>query len=379
MRTISIGTFRSIPVRLHVGALAIAGLVAWIVGGTILPNAVPGAIPTAYLFGGVIAGLLLLASIFGHEASHAVVARRYGVNVSSITLWLLGGVAHLEGDAPSPRAEARIAGAGPLFSLVAAISLGLMGGILWTAEIAPVLAATLLWLAVINTVLALFNLLPGAPLDGGRLLHAWLWKRSGNRERAVERSTQVGRYLGIGIAGLGAIDVFVFGNIGGLWTGLIGWFLFTAATQENRVGRLMASLRGKRLRDVMSPLPASVPDWWSVTQVLAIPRRETRLLLHDFGGDASGILDVTDLPRLLRLQREDAETMRLRDLGLPTPVQVDAEADMTDTLRVHAQKPLIVTEAGRPVGVVTRRELERTLLMHRLGSSEDSDAAPLAA
>ena len=177
MRTFAVGTFRGIPVRIHAGALIIAGLVAWIVGSSVLPAFVPGASGAGYLVGGVIAGTGVLASIFIHEAAHAVLARRHDVPVKSITLWLLGGVAHLEDEAPNPRAEAQIAGAGPLTSVLVAIVVGGLGALLAALDAAPLAAATFLWLGMINGVLAVFNLLPGAPLDGGRLLAAASNKR----------------------------------------------------------------------------------------------------------------------------------------------------------------------------------------------------------
>ncbi len=381
MRTFAVGTFRGIPVRIHAGALIIAGLVAWIVGSSVLPQFVPGASSAGYLVGGVIAGAGVLASIFAHEAAHAVVALRHDVPVKSLTLWLLGGVAHLEDEAPSPRAEAPIAGAGPLTSVLVASFFGGFGGLLASLGVAPLAAATFLWLALINGVLAVFNLLPGAPLDGGRLLRAWLWKRTGDKDRATARATSVGRVVGLLVVGLGAVELLVLGNFGGLWTALIGWFLYGAAGQEARVGKITAGLDGRRMREIMSPLPVSVPDWSPVADLLAAPPLGSpRLLAVDFGGDASAVVELDQVARLVgTTRRPDGGALRIKDLPLAKPVEVDGDRPAIDAIRKHAGKPVVVTEDGRPIGVVAGPELERAVALHRLERESDSDPFARAA
>ncbi|MDJ0960217.1 MAG: site-2 protease family protein [Acidimicrobiia bacterium] len=375
MRTIAVGTFRGIPVRIHAGALVIAGLVAWIVGSSVLPQFVPGASTAGYLVGGAVAGAGVLGSILAHEAAHAIVARRHGVPVKSITLWLLGGVAHLEDEAPSPRAEAQIAGVGPLTSIVVAATLGGLGLMLGSIGVAPLAAATFLWLALINGVLAVFNLLPGAPLDGGRLLRAWLWKRSGDKDRAAARATSVGRVVGLSVVGLGAIELLVLGNFGGLWTAFIGWFLYGAAGQEARAGKIAAGLGDRRMREVMSPLPTSVPDWSPVADLLAAPPYgASRVLAVDFGGDPSAVVELDQVARLIRTaRRPDGGALRIKDLPLASPVEVDGDRPAIEALRTHAGKPVIVTADGRPIGVVAEPELARAVALHHLERQADDD------
>jgi Zn-dependent protease len=381
MRTIAVGTFRGIPVRIHAGALIIAGLVAWIVGSSVLPAFVPGASTAGYLVGGIIAGTGVLASIFVHEAAHAVLAQRHDVPVKSITLWLLGGVAHLEDDAPNPRAEAQIAGAGPFTSVLAAAGVGGLGGLLAYLDVAPLAAATFLWLGLINGVLAVFNLLPGAPLDGGRLLRAWLWKRTGDKDRATARATSVGRVVGLLVVGVGALELLVLGNFGGLWTALIGWFLYGAAGQEARVGRITASLGDHTMRQIMSPLPPSVPDWSPVADLLTTPPSgSSRVLAVDFGGDPSSIVDLNQAARLVgTARRPDGGALRIKDLPLGKPVEADADDPAINAVRKHAGRPVIVTDDGRPIGVVTGPELERAMALHRIEREPDDDPMVRAA
>jgi Zn-dependent protease len=364
MRTYELGTFSEIPVRLHWGALALATLFGFVVGTGVLPELAPGGSDAAYLLGGLLAGAALLASIFIHEAAHALVARRHGVAVSSITLWLLGGVAHLEDEAPNPRAEAQIAGVGPLSSFIlAAGSLG-VGWALF--GIAPVLGATLLWVGGLNVVLALFNLLPGAPLDGGRLLHAWLWRRHGSRARATSGASRAGRVLGLIVAGLGLVEVFA-GNLGGLWTALIGWFLYGAAGQEAQHGRLSEALQELTAGDVMGPLPATVADWSSIEQILNQHRSgDTRLLAVDFSGKPTAVVTVAEIARAAANPSRRQTYLRLRDLGLPKPTEVEFDSPAKDLLR-QPGSPAVVTHEGQPIGVVSRHELELMLARHQLG------------
>lgn len=372
MRTNQIGTFRGIPVRLNWGAVLLAIIFGVAVGTGALPAIAPGGTEAAYFLGGLLSGAGLLASIFVHEAAHAVVALRYGVPVGSITLWLLGGVAHLEKEAPSPAAEARIAGAGPLSSLaVAALLLG-SGFVLSFADIAPVFAATLLWLGGLNAMLAVFNLLPGAPLDGGRLLHAWLWKRRGNRARATEGAAKAGRFIGIAVAVLGLAQ-FIAGNVGGLWTTAIGWFLYTAAGQEAVNGKLTEALADRTVADIMAPLPPTVADWSRVSDLLERPQQQERILAVDFGGSPTILITVAELARAAA--RQDVDDPRIRDLQFPKLISIPAESRAVDILREQSRR-FLATADGTPVGVVTTTEIDRAVFLHRHNTLEEKPDLP---
>ena len=380
MRTFRVGTFRGIPVQAHWGAAVIAVLVGWLVAGSVLPNLAPGASSLTYAAAGLAAGLGLLGSIFVHEAAHALVARRYGVSVSSITLWLLGGIAHLEAEAPSPKAEARIAGVGPASSVALAAVLGL-GAWLWqTTGIFPVLGATLMWLGGVNLILAVFNLLPGAPLDGGRLLHAWLWRRKGSRDLATVGASRAGRVLGGIIVGVGMLELFVLGSVGGLWTALIGWFLATAARQEQQAGNLGAVLADRPVSDLMRPLPPTVPDWLLVGDVLAGPLGTTdRLVAVAFDGTPTAVIIVADLSRLApALAKRTSEPVRIRDLSLQPPKIVDARTLAREALR-DPTASIVVTDGERLVGIVTPADVARATALHQLGTEDAPTDEPVHA
>lgn len=373
MNARQIGTFRGIPVKLNWGAVALAVLLGLLVANGVLPQLAPGLSNAAYLVGGFVAGAALLASIFIHEASHALVAQRYGIEVSSITLWLLGGVAHLEDEAPNPRAEAQIAGAGPASSVVVAVvALGL-GGLVAGAGVAPLLSSVLLWIGGLNAILALFNLLPGAPLDGGRLLHAWLWKRHGDRARATAGAAKAGRGLGIAVAAFGAVE-FLAGNYGGLWTALIGWFLYGAAGQEAKVGRLSGVLRGRKLVDIMAPLPPSIANWTPLRDLVSDGSISDRIVAVDFGGSVTAVTSRTDIMRATaRAAERNAMPERLRELPLPEPVTLSVD-DPASTILRHPGRPIIVLDDARPVGVVTSADIDRAIAMHYMAPEERAAA-----
>lgn len=202
----------------------------------------------------VITAVLFFVSIVVHELSHALVARARGVSVRSITLFALGGVATMETPAPDAKTEFWIAVAGPIASV--AIGLGcyaLAVSLGWSPEsdVRPA-TAVLGWLGYINIALAVFNLIPGFPLDGGRILRAVLWGRSGDADRATMTAARVGQAVAFGFILLGVMRFFGGAGFGGLWIAFIGWFLLQAAQASYAQVAVVADLGGVRVRDIMS-------------------------------------------------------------------------------------------------------------------------------
>ena len=226
--SVTIGRIRGVVVAVHWTVLFVLALVTLSLAAGIFPDDVGGYNAAAYWVAALATGVLFLVSILAHEASHAVVALRHGVAVERITLWLLGGVAQLEGGARAPADEFLIAVAGPVMS----IAIGVVGGALafgLDAASAPALLVEMLkWLAGINLVLAVFNLVPAAPLDGGRVLRAALWAKSKDRLRATVIASKAGRLFGVALIAGGVLLFLGGGN--GLWFALLGWFVINAAS-----------------------------------------------------------------------------------------------------------------------------------------------------
>ncbi len=252
-RSFSIGSVLGIRIALHPTWLVIAFLVTYALAAGDLPSRFPGWIGPAYFVVGAAVAMLFFASVLVHELSHALVARRFGIQVRDITLFIFGGAATLEGDAKTPGQEALIAAAGPASSLV--LALALIGASLLIDQ--PHVGAITGWLGIINLSLAIFNIIPAFPMDGGRILRAILWRLRGDQFAATRGAAVVGRLFGYLLIALGVWWAFT-GDFSGLWLALIGWFLSNAAGATVQQLGIQRSLAGVKVRDVMEAEPASV-------------------------------------------------------------------------------------------------------------------------
>ncbi|MGA8619806.1 MAG: site-2 protease family protein [Candidatus Sulfotelmatobacter sp.] len=203
----------------------------------------------------IITGLLFFACLFAHELSHAVVAKAHGIPVHKITLFLLGGVAQIEKDAADPKTEFWMAIVGPITSGVLGLAMlglaRLSGWTPWTSATIPG-TALLVWLGYINLALGAFNMIPGFPLDGGRVLHAILWWAMDDVERSTRTAAIVGQIIAVFFIGFGILRFFQGAGLGGLWVAFIGWFLLQAAGASYMQVKTGTLLRGLRVKDVMS-------------------------------------------------------------------------------------------------------------------------------
>lgn len=289
----------------------------------------------------------------------------------TITLWMLGGIAELEGDPPSPGADLRIALAGPATSLLAGGVFVGAAALIGQAGGPKASAAAAAWLGVMNAVLAVFNLLPGAPLDGGRVLRAVLWHRWGNWGRAEQAAAQGGRVLGAAIAGLGLAEMLFAGVVNGLWLVLIGWFLASAASAERNAAAATTALAGVRVADVMIAHADLAPGWATVAgfiEQVAAHSAQSAFPVVGFDGQLAGIVTADQLARIPPGRR--AET-RLDRSATPVPPEYLAEpGDPAGPLAAH--RPLggeiaaIVLAHDRVTGLVRAADLQRMLRWRRL-------------
>jgi Zn-dependent protease len=327
--SIRLGRFFGIPVGLDWSLLLIAGLLTFSLAADRFPAEFPGEATGAYWLVGLVAAGLFFASL---------VARRHGVRVDGITLWMLGGMAKLGGESPSARAEFLIAGAGPATSVGLAALFG-VGAFVLSAFGAPgLLAAALAWLAVINAILAVFNLIPAAPLDGGRILTSILWFLRGDRYRASATSAQVGVVFGWVLVGAGAVGWFAGLGFGGLWTALIGWFLVSAARAEGEMARSRLTFGDVHVRDVMLPDPPRVRGWLTVEAFLGEEAPHVTgpvAVVERFDGTVAGLVSVD---RLRVAPAFEGTMRRVQDFAVPL-----------STIRVAHPDDLLADIAARPV------------------------------
>ncbi|MER5910339.1 site-2 protease family protein [Streptomyces sp. NPDC001982] len=365
--TLSLGRIAGVRVGLHWSVLVIVVLVALALARGRFPEAHPGHSPTVYWAIGLLTAVAFLASLLAHELAHAIVARRNGVQVDGITLWMLGGAARLHSEAPTPAAELRIAGVGPLTSVVLGGLLALVAWWLDALHVSGLWIESVAWLAAINIVLAVFNALPAAPLDGGRLLRAFLWHRTGDRLRATEGASAAGRALGWFMVLTGFASVLFLGNLSGLWAALIGWFLIAAATAEARQAEVQGVLKGVPVGRVMTPAPVTVPSWTTAAGFLAEgpfgPYRHSAFPVVAPDGMVVGLITVAMVnktPPQARTRTTVGDVMHpLSDVVTVAPG--DPVVDLLPRLQESSVHRALVLDDDRLVGIVTLADITRAL------------------
>jgi Zn-dependent protease/CBS domain-containing protein len=361
-----LGRIAGVRVGANWSVVVIFLLIAVGVAGGRLPIDYPDRSGATYAFAGVVTAFLFFLSLLAHEVAHAVVARRNGLPVEGITLWLFGGVSKLGGEPKSPGADFRIAGVGPLVSVALGIGFGLLGGLLLSLGIDNLVVGVLGYLAFINLVLAVFNLVPAAPLDGGRLLRAALWKWRGDRVGAAVGAARAGRLFGFLLIGFGFAQLLTTPGLGGLWLVLIGFFIVSAAAAEQQQAQVSGALEGVTVGEVMTRDPLTAPADLPVSRFL-----DDYVLTHRFSsypllaGDGRPVGLVT-INRLRGLSPEKRPWTSVADIACPVGELPVASADepvieLLERMRGCADGRALVVEEGRVVGIVSPTDIARLL------------------
>lgn len=341
-----------IPVRADASLLIIAGLVAWnfwMRFGTVEAGGTAAAMALA-------ATALFLGSILIHELAHALEARRRGLRVEDITLYVFGGATRITTEVARPADEAAMTAVGPWTSITLGCGFGLVAHAAGAGPVGEV-AGELGWL---NIILGVFNLLPGAPLDGGRLLDAAVWRVTGDRARAARVATGAGQVLGGLLAALGLAEMLLVsgGFVAGLWLVLIGLFLAWAAGSERKAAALRQALRGQPVRAVTSPV-ASVPAGASLEEAMAACLRLGRTdaaLVTGPDGAVAGVLDLGAAARRAAAQPRPGPVGALMTPVAELPA-VQADAPAADLLPLVGEAPVVVLDGTAVRSVVTGTSL----------------------
>lgn len=392
-----LGRIAGVRVGVHWSVLLIFGLIALGLAAGRLPEAHPDHAWPVYAGVGVATAVVFFASLLAHELAHAVVARRNGVGVDDVVLWLLGGATRLRSEAPSPSAELRISAVGPLVSLGLGVVFALLAAALAAGDAAGLLVEAAAWLAAINVLLAVFNAVPAAPLDGGRLLRALLWWRTGDRLRATAGASAAGRGFGWALVALGLWGFLWTGRFGALWLALVGWFLVAAATEEVRQARLRELLGGVAVRETMTPDPVTVPARLTVDGFLSQPgyahRHSAFPVTVDEDGDRHGDEDhaggaggtaappeagaardgehavpvgLVTVERAQRVPPHEHRRTTVGEIMLPlSEVRLarpgDALVDVVERLEPGAERRVLVVDGDRLAGIVSPSDVNRTV------------------
>lgn len=360
---IRIGRIAGIEIRFHWSLLVIFTLITWSLATGGFTGGPAGT--TADWIAAVVAATLFFAALLAHELGHALVARGKGQEVEGITLWVFGGVSTLKGESRDPGDELRVAIVGPLVSLAAAalfqaiaLALGFLG--------APLLVVAVpQWLAVINVILAVFNMLPAFPLDGGRVLRAWLWKRRGDRDSATRSAVAVGRGFGIGLIGLGLLLFMAGAAINGLWFVVLGWFLYGAAGAEASQSVVSSALQDIRVRQVMSSDPTVLPASMHVRDYIdqASRSRFTSFPVADLGGQVIGLVTMRRVRAATARGEADATLahVALPIDQVPTVSPDDTATTLLEQMQGAPDGRALVFDHGTLVGIVCPTDLQRML------------------
>lgn len=297
-KSIRLFKIKDIPIELHPSWFIIFVFVTWSLASGYFSNQAPGLPAWGMWALGLVTSLLFFSSVLAHELGHTFVAVRSSIKVKSITLFFLGGLAQIEREPDTPGEEFRIAIAGPMVSLALALGFSMLGQI----NSAPYLDSALNYLGRINLLLGLFNLIPGFPMDGGRILRAIIWKLRGSFYQATRAASVTGQIIAGGFIAYGAYSVFN-GNFGnGMWLGFIGLFLFNAAGSANMQARMREKLKGVVVDQIMNrdypTVPGDVTLDRLVLQIYANNNHGTFLVLDE--GTPIGILSVADIRKVPR-------------------------------------------------------------------------------
>ena len=365
MQGFRLGSIFGFEIRVDLSWFLIFFLILWSLTASLFPANYPQLPEATYLLMGIVGTLLFFASLVAHELAHSLVAKAKGIPVEGITLFVFGGMARTRMDAETPGDEFQIAVVGPLLSLVLA---GLFALIWWLGRHAGwtvAVTGVARYLSSINLVLAIFNLLPGFPLDGGRLFRSVIWKATGDLEKATRIASWGGQFFAYLIIALGFVQLFAGNLLGGLWLVLIGWFLANAAEMSYQQHLIHTGLKGVPAKEVMMRSPETVTSDLTL-QILVddyFLHRRYQAFPVTQNGDLVGIISlnqVKETPRENWQKQTVAETMT----PISDTVAVRPETPMTQVLQKmedSGMRRVLVTRDDQLQGIITGGDVSNWL------------------
>lgn len=368
-RAFRVARIAGIDIEIHPSWLLILAFVSWSLSDSFFPSQYETWSTAAYWAVGVTSAVLLFVTVLIHEMAHALVARHRGLPVPRITLFIFGGMSHMSRQPATAGEEFQIAAAGPAMSIfISALTAGI--GLL-LRDSSEKAEAILFYLAFVNLALGVFNILPGFPLDGGRVLRSIAWKRTGSFRKATRVASSVGEFFGYGLIIAGFFILLAGGVLDGLWLAFIGWFLLGAARGEASNLQLEGVLKRLTARDVMQTEFPSVTPGTPVAEIVndfMVGKGERAVMVANDGA-VLGVITVSDVRRVPRDAWAEVPAQRIM-----TPrgnvITVAANQPAVEVLVLLGEKGLNqvpVLEDGRMIGLVTRRELlDRIQLAERL-------------
>ncbi len=352
-----VATVMGIPIRVHFSWLIVFGLITWLLSSRYFPTVAPDLPIASYWMKGALAAVLLFVSVAFHELAHSYVAMKYRLSIESITLFIFGGVAQMKGEPPHPKAEFWIAIAGPASSFFLSgiffiLTMNSSGGA------RPLFA----YLTQINLIIGVFNLIPGFPMDGGRVLRAAIWGRKKDYFYATQKASSIGRGIALFFIFFGLFSIFT-GGMGGLWLMFIGWFLYTAAQASYQQATLQEVLSGIRVQDIMVREMETIDPSIPIDEAV-----DSYFLRYGYGGfpviDDGKFLGIITLKEVKDVPREDWKKVKVSKVFVrhdkKWEISPDADAIKALELMIKEDKGRIaVTDKDRIIGLITRNGIAR--------------------
>ena len=357
-----------IDIGIHFTWIFIFVFFSWSLAEAYFPSAYPGFSTGAYWATGIIATLLIFVSVLIHEMAHSLVARSRGLPVSSITLFILGGVSNLEEEPSQPSVEFNMAIVGPATSIVLAviswlITSAVMGGISDMFSGVPnatLVTAVIAYLAVINLFLGAFNLIPGFPLDGGRVLRSIIWGSTGNLARATNIAGIVGQTFGWILIGLGVFFIFWASLFTGLWLAFIGWFLNSSADASRKEIALRERLSVIKVRDLIGPEPETISPQTTIAEMVSnvFNRHHGRAVPVCKDGQLMGIVTISDVKGV---PQERWNNIAVEQIMTREPLySVSPEDNVYTALKMvtqHNINQVLIKQDGKCAGMLSRADI----------------------
>jgi Zn-dependent protease len=350
-----------IQISLNYTWFIVFGLIAWSLASGYFPYRYPGLSPAAHWVMGFLGAFFLFLSVLIHELTHSYIANKEGIEVREITLFLFGGVSQLVKEPEDPRKELKVAIAGPISSLVLALIFWIISKMTSQAPNLLLFTGLLGYLAFINLSLAIFNLIPGFPLDGGRVLRAIYWKKTGSLKKGTQLAAGAGKWIGVAIILVGLLMVLTGNLMGGFWFVIIGIFLRSAAEGGFQQVVIKGALGGVKVKELMSRDVISVPPSLRIHQLV-----EDVYLTHTYitypVTEGERIIGIITLKQVKEVPRDEWKEKTVREVMIPIreEIMLDPDGEAVDALQKMirtGEGRLPVVRDGKPVGMITRRDI----------------------
>lgn len=359
----------AIPIKLDLSWFIILAFITWTLAAGYFPSKYPELDKFTYLIMGLLSALLLFVSVLLHELSHALVARRNNIPIRGITLFIFGGIAEMEQEPPTPRSEVLMAAAGPLCSGVLAFLFLLIGNFFTNFLPYAPITGILQYCVFINTALMIFNLLPGFPLDGGRILRAVIWNYTGDLKKATYTTSRIGSSMGVFFIIFGFFNIFTGNFIGGLWLALIGIFVKGAADagyQQLVSGNL---LQGIKISEIMTRDLITVNASITVDRLVDDYFLKYRYNSYPVVSDDMflGIVSIHDVKQIPREDWKEVNVSNILDAGIiDFCVHPDDDATLAMSRMVkNGLGRIPVIESGKLTGIVSNKDIMQ-IIKHKI-------------